>query len=662
MVEKKTVKRKELVIFNLLYAMLILALPFVYVKTVIDPVLIPRHILLGVFLLIGSIILFFQKQKSTFHFSNKLMVCYAALSVLYVISMLQSVNIVESYFTVSKLFLFSSFFIFTTYLLSTEKLSFSIILKCVVGFSMFIIVSSFMEVLKLNSNGVNIFKEENMYQITSTFGHKNLLSSIMFLCIPFLGAAFISLNKNWKILVAINIVLGMVLIFMLQTRAVIAGIGLAFLITAIITLFLFRGEREKKIVRLIGFAVLMVIIGFSIVAIKYSEKFSLLTKTESARERINIWDNTIQMIKEHPLTGVGAGNWQIHFPKYGLVHFHETNYTITEGLTNFQRPHNDFLWVFSETGFFGFIAYSSIFLLVIIYLIKLIYHSTELQQKFIYLIFLFGILGYIFIALVDFPLERMEHQILLGLILAFVTSSYINTFEKNEKKYSPKWMNYIIVLVGAYGLWVGVNRFEGEKYSYKLIVAHQHGAWEKMIVDGNKAINIFYNMDPFSIPIKWYIGVAEFTLGDLVKAKENFEEAYQIHPYQVHVLHNYATCFEKEGDHEKAIKMFEEMHRISPTFSDGIINLSGAYFNAGKFEDAYKTIITFKWDDNSPKSHEFMKVILAKKMELMLQRNKYTPEVAKKITACIASDECILSAVKESQKMKIPFDQYVTKY
>jgi hypothetical protein len=57
-----------------------------------------------------------------------------------------------------------------------------------------------------------------------------------------------------------------------------------------------------------------------------------------------------------------------------------------------------------------------------------------------------------------------------------------------------------------------------------------------------------------------------------------------------------------------------------------------------------------------------MKVILAKKMELMLQQNKYTPEIIKKITACIASDECILSAVKESQKMKIPFDEYVTKY
>jgi O-antigen ligase len=41
------------------------------------------------------------------------------------------------------------------------------------------------------------------------------------------------------------------------------------------------------------------------------------------------------MISEHPIAGVGAANWQIQMPKYGMQKFYEVNYTISEGLTNF---------------------------------------------------------------------------------------------------------------------------------------------------------------------------------------------------------------------------------------------------------------------------------------------------------------------------------------
>jgi len=447
---------------------------------------------------------------------------------------------------------------------------------------------------------------------------------------------------------------------MLQTRAVIAGIGLSFLITSVLSIFLIRGEKEKKYVRFIGIGSLLVMIGFIGVAIKYKEKFSLLTKTESMRERVNIWHNTLEMIKEYPLTGVGAGNWQIHFPKYGLDRFYDVNYTITDGLTNFQRPHNDFLWVFAETGIFGFGIYCFIFITALFYLIKLIRKESGLNKKLIWLFFFFTLLGYIFISLVDFPLERMEHQVILGLMLAFIASQYDRMIKKRSKKISASLFLLLpTAAISAYGLWVGINRYDGEKHSYKIIVAHQNGMWERLIKEGANAENTFYNMDPFSIPVKWYIGVAQFSLGDLASAKESFHDAYEIHPYQVHVLNNYATCFEKENKHDEAIKMFEEMYRISPKFSAGLINLSGAYFNAGRYEDAYKMISTFKWDDQNPRSQEFMIVIIAKKLELLLKEKKYSEEERNRITTCMNSDSLILKTMKESQKENVPFEKYL---
>jgi hypothetical protein len=127
----------------------------------------------------------------------------------------------------------------------------------------------------------------------------------------------------------------------------------------------------------------------------------------------------------------------------------------------------------------------------------------------------------------------------------------------------------------------------------------------------------------------------------------------------VHVLNNYATCFEKEGNHDRAIALFREMEKISPLFSDGIINLSGAYFNAGRFEEAYVTMNRFKWDEQHPRSHEFMVAIFGKKLELLMQEKRYTEKQKQRMAACNADDACILRSIKESQQQKVPFDVYV---
>ena len=100
MKEKKTLKGNSLNNSEGLYILLILILPFVYVKTIVDPVLILRQILLSIFLLIAVLFLFFQKQKDSFQFSNKLIIAYCLLPILYCVSIFQSINIVESYYTV----------------------------------------------------------------------------------------------------------------------------------------------------------------------------------------------------------------------------------------------------------------------------------------------------------------------------------------------------------------------------------------------------------------------------------------------------------------------------------------------------------------------------------------------------------------------------------
>ena len=75
-----------------------------------------------------------------------------------------------------------------------------------------------------------------------------------------------------------------------------------------------------------------------------------------------MWENSGEMIKENFVFGVGAGNWQVYFPKYGFDKFSVNE--IKNGLTTYQRPHNDFLWILCETGIIGILAFVSIFIII----------------------------------------------------------------------------------------------------------------------------------------------------------------------------------------------------------------------------------------------------------------------------------------------------------
>ena len=66
----------------------------------------------------------------------------------------------------------------------------------------------------------------------------------------------------------------------------------------------------------------------------------------------------IKLIAENPLFGVGPGNWRIKIWEYDL-------YKGTLGKMFAQRPHNDFLWVFSEGGIVAGISYILLLLILI---------------------------------------------------------------------------------------------------------------------------------------------------------------------------------------------------------------------------------------------------------------------------------------------------------
>ena len=332
------------------------------------------------------------------------------------------------------------------------------------------------------------------------------------------------------------------------------------------------------------------------------------------------------MVENNLLFGVGAGNWKVEFPKYGIDKF---NYEARMGKLIFTRPHNDFLGFFSELGIIGFVIYCSIFIISAFYLIKLIRYTKENNEKEKFIVLLLTLLGFAFISFFDFPMERIEHKILFFLIMAIICSEYFKVFikirliekniaiKKNIRLYNILTLTFLVF----FSLFISIKRYNGEKNTVYIFKAHLNGNWQQLVRIIDKTKNNYYQLDPTAVPLDWYKGVALFALGNLQDALFVFESAYNFAPYNIHVLNNLASTYEKNGFHDKAINFYLKALAISPEFEESILNLSAVYFNIKEYEKAFETINKCSIITTEPKYKLFLPPILRSYLNILKEKN-----------------------------------------
>jgi tetratricopeptide (TPR) repeat protein len=314
------------------------------------------------------------------------------------------------------------------------------------------------------------------------------------------------------------------------------------------------------------------------------------------------------MIKDNPFLGVGIGNWKINLPKYGLDNTHAEN-----GSLGFIRPHNDFLWVFAETGIIGFLLFSSIFSLCIYMCIKLLFKDININDKVLIIAILFGICGYIIISLFDFPKERIEHLIYLVLLISIISSIYFKYFQLHKRGlFFKKNIFLIILILISVILFINYSRFIGEIHFVKAFKAKQQGNFEKVVSEIEKSQSFFYTLDPTSTPLLWHRGVANYSMGKIDEAFVDFKESYKYNPYEINVLNNLGTCYELKGKSDSAIIFLKKSLEISGNFEESLLNLCAVYYNIGEYDKAYNLIKSYRKTERSEKYNKFFLEILKK--------------------------------------------------
>ena len=186
---------------NLLSIIVILIyglLPVVYVKSLVDNTLVPHQLFASIGLIVLGVLMFTARGRYKIKLGG-MVLSMLGFVIINIIAVSGSINPVEGWATVSRYGLSLGMLITLITLFQWQKLKATDLIKGVVIFGSIAGIVTLFELLKALGSGDFI---SDIYVVSGTFSHKNLLSSGLMLSLPFaiMGAAVLSSAwKRWSI-------------------------------------------------------------------------------------------------------------------------------------------------------------------------------------------------------------------------------------------------------------------------------------------------------------------------------------------------------------------------------------------------------------------------------------------------------------------------------
>jgi O-antigen ligase len=419
------------------------------------------------------------------------------------LSAVNSINLPESLYESLRVFLMAVYFVIAFTIVDKDVLAKSLTLLAL-GLSLY-------GVYKYFGWYVNVeVWPDTPNEVTGTMCNKNLWSESLLLLLPFCVYNI----KHWKTISVIASVLLVCNIFALFTRNAILG-----LVVYLVIVSAFSKYRWA--------AWWYILLGC--LFLQFLQPDMLTNAIASLLQRCEVWKQTVKIALSHPWMGIGAGNWSIVIPEYAP-------YINVKGAFEtvfYQRPHNDFLWVLSEIGIFGFLCYLGIFILTI-------YHGIK-QKSLLILTLISGcILGAFF----SFPKERVFPTMILILVFAMsLPRTNLIEFKKNQ---------FVIPI-----LFLALTCFTVRHYQEnQLRIYHKSGR--------PPVTSVFSTLDFTSTPLDLHIAMGQYSRGDIYCATKSLEKAYKANPNHIHVLNGLGTCMAAQNKKQQAIGYFNQALEIRP--------------------------------------------------------------------------------------------------
>lgn len=592
---------------------LFIIIPFVDFSSSLDPELLPRTILISIF----GFLFFLLNNKISFslnHPQKKIILCAVLILIVTALSTIHSINLGEAIAEWLRLFtvysiLFIGILIFSKNPINPLKLvrfvSFSLII-----YQIFACIQA-VNIIKpfLIEQKINIFSN-----IASTLSNKNFFSEVLVLLFPSALYGLIYDIKRYKIIHFISAALSIILIGLLFSLACWVAFSFSVIVVGLVYLkdFFLKATNKTRIFVALSIIVITssLILGFykspaskiifaKTTMIKEYIQHPELTNQNlkkngnSVFDRILLARNTIKMIDDHFILGVGLNNWKLIFPSYGLIGTDVINF----GLMNFEHPHNDYLLVFAEQGIFGIVLLLLFYFLVIKYFITR-YRNATIETKRFLLVILWVVIAFFLLSFFSYPRSRIVQPVILMFFISLLFSE-ANEGEPKLMKFKRNYF-FIVSFLLFMGIIVQSERLKSEIAMRKVMVSRTRKDFSRVLRQSQEVNYFFYPLEINSTPVVWYSAMANFYLGNIPEALELYRKAITIAPNHLLTLNDLATAYERSGFPDSALIYYNKALAISPFYLEAKFNKAATNFNLGRVDSAYGDLKRNNYSEQNP--------------------------------------------------------------
>jgi O-antigen ligase len=437
----------------------------------------------------------------------------------------------------------------------------------------------------------------------------NLFAGFLLLLLPWCLCAAVELTGGWRGVAAAAGIAALGTVAVLQSRAAWLAAAAALVAGGIAILRhrqllgLPEGGRRALIASLSAVPIAAVVggglaltdtpLGRTIDRLVVSRPHQAGVPSDGGRSLV--WGIAAEMIADHPLTGVGAGNFTLRMHDY----FRSDELGSQRDFTNLSsdnwiQPHNDFLWVFAEKGLPGIVAFGAVFILALAAVRRVLAGSPTTTDARLAVASLAALVGHLVFSVFDFPLDRVSHQVVLAVhlaVLVLLKQATRATPAAAAPIRLPGWLVVPpIAAATALGIAYASAALQQERGVMDARRAQHAGDWEAMRAAARRAATPWKTLDPLAVPVAFLEGEAERQLGHIEAATACFERAVAANPARLYVLQNLGAAYAQTGRLDDAVDIFAIAADRYPDRLELRHNLVMALVEAGRFPEAIAVI------------------------------------------------------------------------
>jgi O-antigen ligase/Flp pilus assembly protein TadD len=562
-------------IISIILGVLAGIVPIIYVPGIFDFARHPRLFMIQLFLLLGCFLLAIANKPP--HISQKIyrpLICWTSWTLL---STLWAINPIESLIQAQRIVIFSLIPLIFCTIRSQNAVKSIYAMACFTG-----AIVSIIGICQYFGWAFNTLP--TVGNPSATFGYRNFAASYLVVLLPATTGFALSEQTHKKIGWGIAAVLMAIFLAYTRTRGAWLGFMVATLIaiTALTYLYM-RHQTKQPIFQFVKWPMLVVI--FAVVCMvglipdqmqqtgkfKFDERktdavtaLSTAFSPSDARGRLIVWQHTLEMVRNNPLVGVGLGSWQYEYPKYDKGDWITNN-------TAPQRPHNDLLWILSETGVIGL----GLFLWLLFVILQMIWqklkHPTDITTLWMLGIGV-GLLAFVGHSFFSFPQERPAPSLIFWMGIGAIANL---AYKPNERPL-PFRVAYLLAIPLLFcGLILSYHHIQFDKFYLQAHSAWRQQNWQQLLSATNQA----RQWGPLNYRIYLLKGAAHQQLGQLEEAIASYQNAQQQHPNEGHAALGSAYLANKNYD--LALKHLRIEHALYPNAPQVKADLANALLQVG---------------------------------------------------------------------------------